>query len=336
MAKMALFDGLGRFGLHHAANFAFGLGVALAPNAVQAQEAWPNRPITFIVPYGAGGYTDTVGRITASYVEKALGKPVVVEMRPGGGGIIGTQAVADAAPDGYTFCVCSVGAISVVPFAQKVRYDPVRDLEPVSIVSSIVQAVVTKKDLPVNSLSDLVVYAKNNPGKLNYGSSGLGGLTHYAVELFQARTGTKMMHVPFKGGAQAMVSVVAGDIDLSFANMTDALPQIQAGTVKGLAVTSRERTSYFPALPTVHETVSPNFIVETWNAIMAPAKTPEPIIKKMAEVLMKMADDPAVQEAMTKTGSSTVKVTSDQFRAQIQAEIQQWKPLLAEIAEKQK
>lgn len=330
---MTLFGGLRRVGLCHVV---FGVAVALAPTATLAQEAWPNRPITFIVPYGAGGYTDTVGRITASYVEKALGKPVVVETRPGGGGIVGTQAVADAAPDGYTFCVCSVGAISVVPFAQKVRYDPVRDLEPVSIVSSIVQAVVAKKDLPVNSLAELVSYAKSNPGKLNYGSSGLGGLTHYAVELFQARTGTKMVHVPFKGGAQAMVSVVSGDIDLSFANMTDALPQIQAGAVKGLAVTSRERTTYFPALPTVHETVSPNFIVETWNAIMAPAKTPEPIIRKMAEVLMKMADDPAVQEAMTKTGSSTVKVTTDQFRAQIQDEIKQWKPLLAEIAEKQK
>lgn len=313
-----------------------GVAVAFAPALVHAQDAWPSRPITFIVPYGAGGYTDTVGRITASYVEKALGKPVVVESRPGGGGIVGTQAVADAAPDGYTFCVCSVGAISVVPFAQKVRYDPVRDLEPVTIVSSIVQAVVTKKDLPIKTMAELVSYAKSNPGKLNYGSSGLGGLTHYAVELFQARTGTKMVHVPFKGGAQAMVAVVAGDIDLSFANMTDALPQIQAGTVTGLGVTSRERTTYFPALPTVHETVSPNFIVETWNAIMAPAKTPEPIVRKMAEVLMKMADDPAVQEAMRKTGSSTVKMTTDQFRAQIQDEIQQWKPLLAEIAEKQK
>lgn len=333
---IALLEGFRRPRLRHIANLAFGLGLALAPTATLAQEAWPNRPITFIVPYGAGGYTDTVGRITATYVEKALGKPVVVESRPGGGGIVGTQAVADAAPDGYTFCVCSVGAISVVPFAQKVRYDPVRDLEPVSIVSSIVQAVVTKKDLPVNSMADLVSYAKSNPGKLNYGSSGLGGLTHYAVELFQARTGTKMVHVPFKGGAQAMVSVVSGDIDLSFANMTDALPQIEAGAVRGLAVTSRERTAYFPAIPTVHETVSPNFIVETWNAIMAPAKTPEPIIRKMAEVLMTMVDDPAVKEAMKKTGSSTVKVTTDQFRAQIQDEITQWKPLLAEIAAKQK
>jgi tripartite-type tricarboxylate transporter receptor subunit TctC len=275
-----------------------------------------------------------VGRIAASYVEKELGKSVVVESRPGGGGIVGTQAVADAAPDGYTFCVCSVGAISVVPFAQKVRYDPVRDLEPVTIISSIVQAVVVRKSLPVNTIQEFVAYAKANPGKLNFGSSGLGGLTHYAVELFQVRTGTKMLHIPFKGGSQSILGVVAGDIDFSFANMTDALPQIEAGTIRGLAVTSRERSSYFPDLPTVHETVSPNFVVETWNAIMAPAKTPEPIIRRMAEILMKMADDPQVQQAMRKAGGATVKITTEQFRAQIQEEIAQWKPLLAEIAKK--
>ena len=332
----ALFEGFCGACLRHTAYLALGLGIAWAPIVAQAQEAWPSRSITFIVPYASGGYTDIVGRITAAYIEKEFGKPVVVESRPGGGGIVGTQAVADAAPDGYTFCVCSVGAISIVPFAQKVRYDPVRDLEPVTIVSSIVQAVVTKKDLPVTNIAELVSYAKGNPGKLNYGSSGLGGLTHYSVELFQARTGTKMVHVPFKGGSQSIVAVMSGDIDFSFANMTDALPQIQAGTIKGLAVTSRERSSHFPELPTVHETVSPNFIVETWNAIMAPANTPAPIVRKMAEVLMKMADDPAVQEAMQKVGGSSVKMSTDRFRSQIQDEISQWKPLLAEIAEKQK
>ena len=165
-------------------------GLALAPSVLHAQDTWPSRTITFIVPYAAGGYTDLVGRLTARYVEKALGKPVVVESRPGAGGIVGTQAVASAAPDGYTFCVCSVGAVSIALFAQKVGYDPLRDLAPIGIVSSIVQAVVVKKDLPVKSMPEFVSYAKANPGKLNYGSSGVGGLTHYSVELFQVRTGT--------------------------------------------------------------------------------------------------------------------------------------------------
>ena len=316
------------------AGVALSLGIALTPNVAQA--AWPERPITLVVPYAPGGYTDLTARLTARYVEKALGKPVVIDSRPGAGGIVGTQAVASAAPDGYTFCVCSVGAISVAPFAQKVGYDPIKDLAPVSVISTIVQAVVVKKALPVKSMAELVAYAKANPGKLNFGSSGAGGLTHYSVELFQARTGTSMVHIPFKGGAPAMAAVLSGDIDLSFANMTDALPQIEADTVRGLAVTSLERSPYFPNLPSIHETVSPHFTVETWNAIIAPPKTPEPIIQQMAELLIKMADDPEVIAAMGKLGASTVKSTPEQFRTQISQEIEQWKPLIKEIQEKEK
>ena len=288
------------------------------------------------MPYAAGGYTDLVGRLTARYVEKALGKPVVVETRPGAGGIVGTQVVANAAPDGYTFCVCSVGAVSVAPFAQKVGYDPIQDLAPVGIVSSIVQAVIVKKDLPVKTMAELVSYAKANSGKLNYGSSGAGGLTHYSVELFQARTGTKVVHIPFKGGAPATAALVAGEVDFSFANLTDALPQIEAGTVRGLAVTSLERSPYLPDLPSVHETVVPNFLVETWNGIIAPSKTPDLIIRKLSEVLIKMADDAEVKETMRRAGASTVKTTPDQFRAQIQQEMAQWQPLIKEIAEQEK
>lgn len=310
------------------------LAVVLVPGVMHAQDAWPNKTITFLVPYAPGGYTDLVARLTARYVEKELGKTVLVETRPGAGGLVGTQALANAPPDGYTFCVCSVGAVSIAPFAQKLGYDPVQDLMPVGIVSSIVQAVIVKKDLPVKSMAEFVAHAKANPGKLNYGSSGAGGLTHYSVELFQARTGTKVVHIPFKGGAPSTMAVVSGEVDFAFANMTDALPQIEAGTVRGLAVTSLERSSYFPNLPSVHETVSPNFIAETWNGIMAPARTPEAIIRKLSGVLLKMADDPEMKEAMRKAGASTVKSTPEQFRAQIKQEMTQWEPLIKEIAEK--
>ncbi len=227
------------------------LAMALTPSMTHAQDAWPSRSITLIVPYAAGGYTDLVGRMTARYVESALGKTVVVDNRAGAGGIVGTAAVATAAPDGYTFCVCSIGAISIAPFAQKVGYDPVQDLAPVGIVSSIAQVVIVNKDLPAKTMTELVSYAKAHPGKLNYGSSGAGGLTHYAVELFLARTGTSAVHIPFKGGAPATAAVISGDVDFAFGNMTDALPQIEAGVVRGLAVTSLERSAYFPALPTV-------------------------------------------------------------------------------------
>jgi tripartite-type tricarboxylate transporter receptor subunit TctC len=320
--------------MKHIASLALLLGIALAPNPVAAQDAWPNRSMTFVVPYAPGGYTDLVARLTARYVERALGKPVVIDNRAGAGGIVGTQAVANAAPDGYTFCVCSIGAISIAPFAQKIGYDPMQELAPVGIVSSIVQVVIVKKDLPVRTMAELVSYAKANPGKLNYGSSGAGGLTHYSVELFQARTGIKTVHIPFKGGSLATAAVMSGEVDFGFANMTDGLPQVEAGTVRGLAVTSLERSIYFPNLPSVHEAVVPNFIAESWNGVMAPAKTPEPIIRKLSEVFIKMADDPEVKETMRKAGANTVKTTPAQFRAQIEQEMEQWKPLIKEIAEK--
>jgi tripartite-type tricarboxylate transporter receptor subunit TctC len=263
-----------------------------------------------------------------------LGKTVIVDDRAGAGGIVGTQAVANAAPDGYTFCVCSIGAISIAPFTQKVGYDPIRDLTPVGIVSQIAQVVIIRKDLPVKTMAEFVAYAKAHPGKLNYGSTGAGGLTHYSAELFLTRTGTTAVHIPFKGGAQSTAAVVAGEVDFSFANLTDALPQVEAGSVRGLAVTLRERSSYFPDLPTVHETVLPDFVVETWNGIMAPPATPAPIIRRMSGILLRMADDPNMKESMRKAGADTVKSTPDQYRAQIAREIAQWKPLVAEIAEK--
>jgi tripartite-type tricarboxylate transporter receptor subunit TctC len=277
-----------------------------------------------------------VARLAARYVEKALGKPVIVDYRTGAGGIVGTQAVVNAAADGYTFCVCSIGAISIAPFDpnQKVGYDPLRELAPVGVVSSIAQVVVVKNGLPVKTLAELVSYAKANPGKLNYGSSGAGGLTHYSVELFQARTGIKVVHIPFKGGGPSTAAVVAGDADFSFANMTDGLPQVQAGTVRGLAVTSLERSPYLPDIPSVNEALLPDFSVETWNGVMAPSKTPEPIVRKLSEILIKMADDPEVKEIMRKAGADTVKTTPEQYRAQIVREIAQWKPLIQEIAER--
>jgi tripartite-type tricarboxylate transporter receptor subunit TctC len=215
-----------------------------------------------------------------------------------------------------------------------VGYDPLRELAPVGVVSSIAQVVVVKNDLPVKTLAELVSYAKANPGKLNYGSSGAGGLTHYSVELFQARTGIKVVHIPFKGGGPSTAAVVAGDVDFSFANMTDGLPQVQAGTVRGLAVTSLEHSPYLPDIPSVNEALLPDFSVETWNGIMAPSKTPEPIVRKLSEILIKMADDPEVKEIMRKAGADTVKTTPEQYRAQIVREIAQWKPLIQEIAER--
>ena len=318
--------------MKHALKTVVAAFASLASFGAVAQEAWPTKPITMVVPYAPGGYTDTVGRITARYLEQALGVNVLVDNRGGAGGIIGTQAVARAPADGYTLCMCSAGAISIAPLAQKTGYDPLKDLAPISIVSTIPQTVIVNNNLPVKSMDELVAYAKANPNKVTYGSSGTGGLMHYSVALFQMRTGTKMTHVPFKGGAPATAAVVSGEVQISFTNMTDALPQMEAKAVRALAVTSVERSPFAPDLPTVSEASRlKGYSAESWNGVMAPGGTPEPIMKKLSEALAKMAKDEAVMKAMAVAGASTVFTTVPEFRARIGEEMSRWRDLLKEI-----
>ncbi|MPZ38287.1 MAG: tripartite tricarboxylate transporter substrate binding protein [Rhizobiales bacterium] len=305
-----------------------------ACSAAFAQGDWPKKTISLVVPYAPGGYTDSVGRITARYLEKALGAKVIVENRAGAGGIVGTQYVAKSAPDGYTLCVCSVGAVSVAPVAQKVQYHPLRDLSPISIVSTIPQTVIVKKSLPIHSVDDLIKHAKAHPGALKYGSSGAGGLMHYTVALFQVRTGTKMTHVPFKGGAPATAAVVSGEVDLSFTNMTDALPQMEAGTVRGIAVTSSERSPFASKLPTIAESGLPNYSAESWNGIMAPAGTPDAIVQRIATALAAMAKDEDVKKAMAVAGATAVSTTPDEYKKKIAQELEQWSELVKEFQKK--
>jgi tripartite-type tricarboxylate transporter receptor subunit TctC len=309
------------------------MGTGLSATVASAQE-WPSKPIKLVVPYAPGGYTDAVGRITARFLEKELSQTVIVDNRPGGGGIVGSDLVSKSPGDGYTLCVCSVGAISIAPVAQTTSYDPVKSFKPISVVSTIPQTVIVNPSLPINSMEDLVKYAKANPGKLTYGSSGAGGLMYFSVALFDARLGTKMTHVPFKGGSPATAAVVSGEVSLSFTNMTDALPQIEANTVRALAVTSATRSEFTPKLPTVAETVSPGYAVESWNGIMAPASTPDAVVAKVSDALKKMAADPEVKKNMAVAGASTVFTTPAEYTAQITKEVEQWRALLKEIAEK--
>jgi tripartite-type tricarboxylate transporter receptor subunit TctC len=309
------------------------VGTGLTATVASAQD-WPSKPIKLVVPYAPGGYTDAVGRITARFLEKELSQTVIVENRPGGGGIVGSDLVSKSPGDGYTLCVCSVGAISIAPVAQTTSYDPIKSFKPISVVSTIPQTVIVNPSLPINSMEDLVKYAKANPGKLTYGSSGAGGLMYFSVALFDARVGTKMTHVPFKGGSPATAAVVSGEVNLSFTNMTDALPQIEANTVRALAVTSATRSEFLPKVATVAETVSPGYAVESWNGIMAPASTPDAVIAKVSAALKKMAADPDVKKNMAVAGASTVFTTPEEYTAQIGKEVEQWRTLLKEISDK--
>ena len=306
----------------------------LASSGAMAEEAWPSKTVKLIVPYAPGGYTDLTGRITARFLEKDLGQTVVVENKPGAGGIVGTDFVSKSAPDGYTFCICSVGAVSVAPVAQKTSYDPMKDLAPISIVSSIPQTVIVNPKLPIKSIPELIAYAKANPGKLTYGSSGAGGLMNYSVQLFNARTGINLVHVPFKGGAPATAAVVSGEVDLAFTNMTDALPQMEANTARGLAVTSAKRSPFAPDLPTIEESGVKDYVVESWNGVIAPKGTPQAIIDRMSAALKKMAEDPEVKAAFAKIGATPVYTTPAEFSASISREVKQWAGLMDVIKAK--
>lgn len=189
------------------------MSFSVAP--ASAATNWPAKTIKLVVPYAPGGYTDSVSRIVAQYMEKELKQTVIVENRAGGGGIVGTDLLSKSPADGYTLCMCSVGAVSVAPVAQKLQYDPLKSFRPISIVSTIPQTVIVNPKLPVKSIEELVAYAKAHPGELNFGSSGAGGLMYFSVALFESRTGTKMTHVPFKGGAPATAAVVSGEVNLT-------------------------------------------------------------------------------------------------------------------------
>jgi tripartite-type tricarboxylate transporter receptor subunit TctC len=299
-------------------------------------DTWPSQPITFIVPYAAGGYGDTVARITGRFLEEKLKQTVVIENRPGAGGLIGSDRVAKSTPDGYTFCVCSSGAISTAPVVQRelVKYDPLRDFSLVSLVSIAPQVIITRQGFPAHSVSELIAYAKANPGKVSYSSSGAAGLANYSSQLFQSRTGTSFLHVPFGGGAPATLAVVSGTVDIHFANFTDALPQMGSKTVQGLAITSAKRSSIVPDIPTVMESGVKDFVIETWNAIMAPANTPEPIVRRMHGLLAEMATDPGIKKEFAKLGAETISTTPEEFRQTIQKELALWQSLKSALDKK--
>lgn len=310
-----------------------GLLLLFAGTSALAQERWPNKPIRMIVPYAAGGYTDLTGRIVGRYLERELGQPVVIENRAGAGGIVGSAFVARAPADGYTLCMCSVGAISIAPVSQAVQYDPRTDFTPISIVSTITQTVIVNPRLSITSIPDLIAQARANPGRFRYGSSGAGGLMHFSVQLFEARTGTKFTHLPFRGGAPATAAVVSGEVDFAFANLSDALPQMEAKTVRSLAVTARERSDFSPDLPTMGELGVRDFAVETWNGVLAPPGLARPIVDRLSAILKRFAEDPAAKDDMAKIGASTVFTTPEAYRTILAAELAQWAALMKEIGD---
>lgn len=310
---------------------ALGAGAIAAPGSAFAQAPWPQgRTIKLVVPFPPAGATDVLGRLVADKLGQSWGINFVVENRAGAGGNIGTDAVAKAEPNGDTLLIVSVGMATNQYLYPKLNYDPVKDLAPITMVALVPNLLVVNKDLPVKSVADLVAYAKANPGKLSYGSSGIGTSVHLSGEYFQKLTGTKMVHVPYRGTAQATQDLIGGRIDLIFDNITQALPHVRAGSIRGLGITTAKRSPAAPEFAPIAETV-PGFDVSSWFALFAPAKTPQAIIDKIQADTKAGLADPALRAKMDQLAAEPVGGTPAELAGFLQAEMKKWGDLIKEI-----
>jgi tripartite-type tricarboxylate transporter receptor subunit TctC len=312
-----------------------GLGASLAlPPVSFAQAPWPQgRTLKLVVPFPPAGATDILGRLMAEKLGQAWGTNIVVENRPGAGGNIGTDVVAKAEPTGDTLLIVSVGMATNQYLYAKLNYDPARDLAPITMVALVPNLLVVSNQLPVKSVAELVAYAKANPGKLSYGSSGVGTSVHLSGELFQKLTGTKMVHVPYRGTAQATQDLIAGRIDLIFDNITQALPHARAGSIRGLGITTAKRSSSAPEFAPINDTV-PGFDVSSWFALFAPAKTPQAVIDKVQADTKAALADPTVRARMDALAAEPVGNSPTELGAFLQAEMKKWGELIKEVGVK--
>lgn len=296
--------------------------VSTAPHAL-AQD-WPDKPVTVVVPFAAGGNTDGIARMTAQHLSDAFGKQFVVENRPGAGGAIAADIVAKAKPDGYTLFLTALPVMAIVPVINKVRYDSLKDFTPISNVATNAFVLVVNKDLPIKTLAEFVAYVKARQGQLSYGSAGIGSLNHLSMALFLKRAGLEMTHVPYKGNAPALSDVVAGHIPAMFSNLSDALPQAKGGTVRMLAVSSKDRSPQATDVPTVAESGYAGFNVLTWNGLMGPANLPQAIVAKIAGEMAKAVKQPDFSQRLDKFGVEPLGNAPAQYKAMLAEDIDNW------------
>jgi tripartite-type tricarboxylate transporter receptor subunit TctC len=291
-------------------------------------ETFPTRAIQMVIPFAAGGPTDLLGRVMAERMTQTLGQAVVVENVTGAGGMLGTQKVAQAKPDGYTFILGTVGTHAVnQTLYKKPLYNAASDFEPVALVAEVPLVLITRKDLSPNNLQEFVAYAKANQGKMNFGSAGNGSAVHLGCLLLNATIGTDVQHVPYRGSAPAMQDLVGGQIDFMCDIVSTALPQIQAKAVKALAMLSKTRATTLPDVPTADEQGLKDFEAYTWNAFFYPKGTPEPIVAKLREATLDAMHTTSVKQRFADLSISLVsddKTTPDYLRDFVKAEIGKW------------
>ncbi|HEY6966313.1 MAG TPA: tripartite tricarboxylate transporter substrate binding protein [Burkholderiales bacterium] len=307
----------------------------LASTAAHAQ-AWPARPVKLVVGFAPGGAADQVARAYQEPLAKSLGQAIVVENRPGAGSSIAAEYAAKSAPDGYTLLIASPSSILVNPIiAPRPGFEPQRDLVPVSKVSSSPLVAAVHAGVGAGTLRELIAYAKKNPGKLNYGSSGNGSAPHLAGVLFTRLAGVEMVHVPFKGGAPSVQALLAGDIQLSFATPPSVLPHVQSGRLKALAVTSRERTPLVPGVPGMIEAGLPDYEISFWYGFFFPQGTPREIVKRMFEATAAAGALPAVAQILAHGGTETsVSKSPEDFAAFVAEDAKLWSRVVREAGVK--
>ena len=302
--------------------------LCLASAAYATDVAWPSRPVRVIVPLTPGGGVDTIARIISDHYSKVFSQRFIVDNRPGAGGTIGIETVAKSAPDGQTLLVSSSGLVTNAVI-QKQRYDPIKDFQPVTKLTSNSYVVLVTPSLPVNSVKDLVAMAKAQPNKLTYGSSGVGGILHMGMELFCLQSGAKMTHVPYKGVAEAYPAVASGLVNMVLGNPLSAFPLIKGGRVKGIAVTGATRMKALPDLPTVAESGVPGYSVEAWFSLFAPAKTPAAIVDKLQTEAAKAIRAPEISKRFEAEGTDMVGNSPQEFTKEVRAEYEKWSSLVA-------
>lgn len=298
------------------------LSLVFAAFSTSAQE-YPNRPIRLIVPLAPAGGMDTIARGISQKLTESMGQSVVVDNRSGGGGVIGVETVSHSTPDGYTLLVMSATSL-IYPLMYKAKYDMQRDFAPIVQLTTQPYVIVVNPNVPVKSVSELIAYAKANPGKLNFASSGNGSLIHLMTELFKSMTGAPMTHVPYRGIGAAYPDLLGGQIQLIFASSISAMPLIQAGRLRALAVTGGKRAKALPDLPTVIEAGVPGFVVNQWYAMLAPAGTPKAIVDKLNREVNKTLQYPDIIQRFTNDGAEAAGGTPQQVAAHMKSEREKW------------
>lgn len=296
----------------------------LATAAASAQAAWPDRAITIVVPFSAGGNTDSIARIAAEWLTQTLHATVIVDNRPGANGAIAADYVARAANDGYTLFLATLPQMAIVPHLQKVRYDPLRSFTPVSIVATNPMALAVASNTKWNSLADVVKDAKAKPGQIAYASASKGSVSHLTTALFAQRAGISMNHIPYKGGNPAMSDLLGGQVAMYFGNVAEILPHRDSNKIKVIAVSGTRRIEQLPGVPTIAEQGYPGFETSTWNAIAAPAGTPPEIVNKLATSLESACTDAGFRGKLTAIGVDPLCSTPQAFAATLTRDLAKW------------